>query len=792
MNTQTLELPVLLPTGPDCKNCVARLHAELVRMKGVTSADVNSSTATIQIAYDPNLVTLSRIEQQARKIGADISADTGHETIGLRDMDCPDCASSIEKAVKRLPGILWASANFASAQMVVEFERGKVGTKEICKVIEGHGIRACALGTTNDQRPTTNDETAKESWLSEHRRSITTAATLVLTTAGVAAYPVSVRGALAFYAAAILIGGWTTARSGWMALRARALDMNVLMTIAVIGAAAIGDWFEAATVVALYSLGNLLQAGAMERTRRSIRGLMQLAPPFVRVRRAGSEMELRVEQVLVDDLVVVKPGERIAMDGTVSSGSSSVNEAPITGESSPVEKSPGDTVFAGTLNGAGALEFLVTHPYKETTLARIIHRVEEAQAQRAPTQQLIDRFASRYTPIVVGLAAGVAVLPPLVQMLMTGAAPLWGVWFLKALSLLIIACPCALVISTPVAIVTAIGNASRNGALIKGGAFLEEVGQLKAILYDKTGTLTTGNFLVDEVATLAEMSKEDIIAIAAAIESRSEHPLAAAFSEANHRMNGHKHLEAEEFTSVPGRGAKAIVEGVTYLIGNRRFMAESGINLFSTEEALQRLEAAGRTVVILADGSYPLGLIALSDTVRPETAAAVARLKKMGLSAQAIITGDNARVAEAVGTSAGIDKVHASLLPEDKLRLVNEYRERYGAVGMVGDGVNDAPALAAANVGIAMGAAGSDTAMETADIALMGDDLSRLPALISLSRRTRAIMQQNIVFSLATKLGLIVAAVTVGLPLWLAVVGDVGVSLVVTLNALRLRSNGVS
>jgi len=400
---------------------------------------------------------------------------------------------------------------------------------------------------------------------------------------------------------------------------------------------------------------------------------------------------------------------------------------------------------------------------------------------------MIDLFASRYTPVVVGMAAAVALVPPVVQ-LFIGHSPAWSAWFLKALALLIIACPCALVISTPVAIVTAIGSASRRGVLIKGGAFLEEVGRLRALLYDKTGTLTQGKFRVSEIVLLGSMSESQVVGIAAAIESRSEHPLAQAFANENHRTNGHHHLDARDFESVSGMGARATVEGRPYAIGNSRMMALQDVSTEGISTQVTTLEEQGNTVVILASEGRPVALFALADTPRSETAETVRQLDTLGMAHQAMLTGDQERSAAAVAHAVGLTEWSAGLLPDQKLKIVRETQARFGSVGMVGDGINDAPALAASSVGIVMGAAGSDTAMEVADIALMGDNLSQLPFLIRLSRRSAEIIRQNIAFSLTTKLGLIGMALTIGLPLWLAVVGDVGVSLLVTLNALRLRS----
>ncbi len=511
---------------------------------------------------------------------------------------------------------------------------------------------------------------------------------------------------------------------------------------------------------------------------------MTLTPPTARVLHDRHEESLPVSQVRVGDILVIRPGERIPMDGEVIHGASAVNEAPITGESLPVEKGVGAPVYAGTLNGQGALEARVTRPYHDTVLARILHNVEEAQAQRAPAEQFIDHFARVYTPIVFWLAVGVALVPPL----MMGGDFWWffPTWFHRALSLLIIACPCALVISTPVAIVTALGTASRRGVLVKGGAYLEAIGTVKAVVYDKTGTLTEGALKVEDVLPLGNMTCAEILVLAATLERRSTHPLAQAILQEAARYEAPSYQIAD-FVEMPGRGVKATVNGVPFLLGNLQLFQSQKIELpLAASEALTEAEATGMTGVLLGNRSGLQGLILLRDQPRPEAKTAIATLHRMGIVYQAMLTGDNTRVAAQVAQAAGLEEYEGNLLPDRKLQHIHFLQHRYGRVAMVGDGVNDAPALAAADVGIAMGVAGSDTALEAADVALMRDDLSRLPFLIKLSRSTRTIVRENVAISLVTKAALLVSAIMATLPLWLAVLGDVGVALLVTLNALRL------
>lgn len=787
MQTLALDLPVLLPSGPECDRCVSQLQERLRNLKGVESADVSGAKSTLQVAFDPDLVTISHIEDEAKRIGADLAVDVQHEAIELTDIDCPDCAASIERDVRRLPGVLWAGANFAAAQMYVEYRSDQTDVARICKVAQDHGIRACAVRRAGSG---VHAAESPQSWLDANRRLLITTSAIILTSLAIASTVYLPLLVAPLSALAIVIGGTNTFRGAMAAVRSRSLDMNVLMAIAVVGAAAVGEWTEGAAVVALYSLGNLLQAGAMERTRRSIRGLLSLAPDTALVRKGGSEIEVGVRDLQPGDLLIVKAGERIPLDGEIVSGRSAINQAPITGESMPVDKEPGSTVFGGTLNGTGLLEVRVTRRYRDTTLAKIIHRVEEAQAQRAPTQQLIDRFARVYTPLVVALAVAVCLVPSVAVTLwhqfhsMPIPSGLWPGWFMKGLSLLIIACPCALVISTPVAIVTAIGNASRHGALVKGGAYLEAIGRLRVMVYDKTGTLTEARFQLMETAPFQGKSDVEVLQIAWALENRSEHPLAAAFA----KFAPPNPPIVSAFESLPGLGAEGRIDDRVYLIGSPRLMEQSGVDLQFASAAMSRMEAAGATVVALAEGGCLIALFAISDAPRPEASETVRQLERLGIRTQAIVTGDNARVAGAVASAAGIRAVHAGLLPDEKLALLHEYRDRYGAVGMIGDGINDAPALASADVGFAMAVSGSDTAIETADVALMSSDLARVPYLVRLSRHMSSIIRQNIAFSLTTKLALVAIAVTIGLPLWLAVAGDVGVSLIVTLNALRLRS----
>jgi Cd2+/Zn2+-exporting ATPase len=573
------------------------------------------------------------------------------------------------------------------------------------------------------------------------------------------------------YLASVLFGAYHFARKGLYALKTLSLGINFLMSLAILGAIVIEEYVEAASLAFLFSLAELLEEFSVERARRSLRELIKLAPREARVRRNGKELLCPIEEIAVGEVCIVKPGERIALDGQVLSGSSFVNQAPITGESVPVEKRPGDEVFAGTINYDGYLEITVTKRAKDTTLARIIHLVEEAEAQKAPSERFVDHFARYYTPGVVLVALLVATVPAI----FFGAA--FSEWFSRALALLVIACPCALLISTPVSIISAITSAARHGVLIKGGVYLEELGQIQTIVFDKTGTLTTGQLTVTDIIPTDSISPTEVLRIAAALERKSQHPIAQAIVRAyEERAAGEPLPDAQEFTSLTGQGVQAKLDGTLYRVGRLQLFNADGLALASQ----------AKTVIGVGTPDRLLGLIALADSIRPQAHQTVQRLKDLGIDV-VMVTGDNEAAARAVAQHVGITHYHAGVFPDQKVHEIEHLRSEYGRVAMVGDGVNDAPALAAASVGIAMGAVGSDAALETAHVALMGDDLSKLPYLIELSRRTRRVIQQNIFFSILTKLTLGLGVFPGYVTLVLAVlVGDMGASLAVTGNALRL------
>jgi Cd2+/Zn2+-exporting ATPase len=584
------------------------------------------------------------------------------------------------------------------------------------------------------------------------------------------------------YAASIIIGGYELFSKGFKNLVRFQFDMNTLMTVAIIGAAIIGQWGEGATVVILFAISEVLERYSMEKARQSIRSLMDIAPKEALIRRGNQEIMVDVDDIQVEDIMIVKPGQKLAMDGTVVKGTSTINQAAITGESVPVTKTINDEVFAGTLNEEGLLEVKVTKRVEDTTISKIIHLVEEAQAERAPSQAFVDRFAKYYTPAVMILALLVAVIPPLFN-------GNWGAWIYEGLALLVVGCPCALVVSTPVAIVTAIGNAAKHGVLIKGGIHLEEAGRLSAVAFDKTGTLTKGIPEVTDFITFGQQSYKELMQIAATLEKGSQHPLASAIlRKAEEQQLDFLGTEVEEFNSITGKGVKGKVNGNLYYIGSPKLFTELKASNLSQDKLnqIEELQKQGKTVMVLGTEQQVLAFIAVADEVRHSGKDVIQKLHDLGIKKTIMLTGDNHATAEAIGNRVGVAEVKAELLPQDKLEYIKQFRKDYGNVAMVGDGVNDAPALAASTVGIAMGGAGTDTALETADIALMADDLEKLPYTMRLSRKTLTIIKQNITFSLVIKLIALALIVPGWLTLWIAIFADMGATLIVTLNSLRL------
>ena len=580
------------------------------------------------------------------------------------------------------------------------------------------------------------------------------------------------------YLASVVAGTWYILPRALFAARSLRPDMNLLMVIAVVGAMAIGEWFEAPTVAFLFAVSVALEAWSVGRARRAVEALLAIAPDTVRLIEDGGTREVPAKDAQIGSVFLVKPGERIGLDGVVTRGISSVNQAPITGESLPVSKEPGTPVFAGTINGDGALEIESTKAAGETTLANIIRMVGQAQTRRAAAEQWVDRFARIYTPAVFALAILVAAVPPLF-----GGA--WSEWVYRALVLLVIGCPCALVISTPVSIVAALASAAKHGVLIKGGLYVEAPAKLRAVAMDKTGTLTEGHPAVAEIVARDGHTERDLLAIVSGLEAHSDHPLARAIV-ARAIAEGVTPAPASDFKIVQGKGATGTVDGRPYWLGSHRYLEERGAETPDIHAAIDTLALSGRTVVVVGEDSHVCGFIALADPVRSTARDTVDRLRRAGVEHVVMLTGDNEPTARAIASQAGISEFRAELLPQDKVTAIEELVAQYGTVAMIGDGINDAPAMARATLGVAMGAAGSDAAIETADIALMADDLSRLPWLVSHSRRAVAIIRQNIAMSIGVKAVFVLLTFAGFASLWAAIAADMGVSLVVIANALRL------
>jgi len=688
----------------------------------------------------------------------------------IEGMDCHQEVALLQRRLTRLSGLEALDADVVGQRLSVKYDAARLTTGHITAAVAETGMRAWLEEAAAP--PAVEGSGFGDGLL---------ALSATLTAGGILLEFFS-HGSLArgAFAVAIVAGGARVARRAWQSVQARVLDIQVLMLVAVAGAIALGEWSEAASVVCLFSLAQWLETRAMVRARGAIRALMALAPRTALVRRGEAELSLPVEEVRIGDRVVVRPGERIPLDGIVAGGAGDVDQAPVTGESRPIEKAAGDELFAGTINGRASLEVQVTRLGRDSTIARIIHLVERAQAQRAPTQAFVDRFAQIYTPAVLGLAIAVAVLPPL---LLNGAE--WATWIYRALVLLVIACPCALVISTPVSIVSALAAAARRGVLIKGGARLEPLARVRAVAFDKTGTLTTGRQTVAAVASIPGVDANTVLANAAALEFRSEHPIGRAIV-SHARAEGLAIRPGVHYHALFGRGAEGEVGPARVLVGSPRLFEERGISFDALEASRATHDEQGHSTVLVAVDGRAIGAIAIADQVRTSAPDAVAGLRQQGIAHLALLSGDHRAVAQSLAHALALDEVRASLLPEDKVTAVQELRARHGLLAMVGDGVNDAPALASADVGIAMGAAGSDVALETADIALMSDDLTSIPYALALSRRTMRNIRTNVGFSLAIKAVFFGLAVAGHATLWMAVVADTGASLLVIANALRL------
>lgn len=687
-------------------------------------------------------------------------------------MDCPTEQTLIQNKLGKLAGIQALEFNLINRVLGVTHDLPNIAP--IVEAIKSLGMHAEPLEAGSDSQPASAQPVKKPWWpLALSGVGALAAEVIHFTSAG----PDWLVALVALVS--ILSGGLGTYKKGWIALKNRNLNINALMSIAVTGAVLIGQWPEAAMVMFLFTVAELIEARSLDRARNAISGLMQMTPEQVTVQQTdGSWSEQEAKSVELGALVRVRPGERIGLDGEVTSGSSTIDQAPITGESLPVEKTVGDKVFAGTINQAGALEYRVTAAANNSTLARIIHAVEQAQGARAPTQRFVDSFSKIYTPAVFAFALAVALIPPLFM------GGLWFDWIYRALVLLVVACPCALVISTPVSIVSGLAAAARKGILVKGGVYLEGGYKLDYLALDKTGTITHGKPVQTDFLPLDPLANDSAPALAASLAGRSDHPVSLAIAQAAVDQQLAMH-PVDNFAALAGRGVRGEIDGQLYHLGNHRLVEELGLCSPALEEKLFALEKQGKTVVLLLDNKGPLALFAVADTVKESSREAIQQLHELGIKTL-MLTGDNPHTAKAIAAQVGIDQARGDLLPTDKLQAIEDLYAQGHRVGMVGDGINDAPALARAEIGFAMAAAGTDTAIETADVALMDDDLRKIPAFIRLSRQTSAVLKQNIALALVIKaifLGVTFAGLAT---MWMAVFADMGVSLLVVFNGLRL------
>ncbi|MDI1300957.1 MAG: heavy metal translocating P-type ATPase [bacterium] len=759
----------------DCPTEEALIRSKLAGLAGVAALEFNLMQRTLVVRHE--LPSLSPVEQALTAIGMNAvrvdQALTGQTTkLSIAKMDCPTEEALIRNKLGTVAGV--AGLDFNLLQRTLSVRHADQVLPDVLAALQALGFEAQVMDTAEATSPTASPVITPTNWWP-------LGISLVTALAAEAAYWLhggNHWSVVVLALVAVFTGGLSTYKKGWLALKNRNLNMNALMSIAVTGAMLIGHWPEAAMVMVLFALAEVIEAKSLDRARNAIRGLLDLTPEQATVQQAdGTWREVSAKQIAIGSRVRVKPGERIALEGEVLEGRSTVNQAPITGESLPIEKAPGDTVFAGTINESGSFEYRVTAMASNSTLARIIHAVEAAQGSRAPTQRFVDQFARWYTPAVFGVAIAIALLPPLFM----GAE--WLDWIYRALVLLVVACPCALVISTPVSIVSGLAAAARQGILIKGGVYLEEGRKLRWLALDKTGTITHGKPAQTDFVIWGNALASDSRSIAASLAARSDHPVSKAVAQAA-QTDAVALFDVAEFSALPGRGVQGQINGEVYHLGNHRMLEELGQCTPELEQRIAALEIKGKTVVMLVGAKGVHALFAVADTIKDSSRKAIAELHALGINTM-MLTGDNPHTAQAIAAQAGIDRAQGNLLPDDKLREV-EQLARSGKVGMVGDGINDAPALARADIGFAMGAAGTDTAIETADVALMDDNLRKIPTFVRLSRATAQVLMQNIVLALGIKAVFLVLTFTGHATMWMAVFADMGASLLVVGNGLRL------
>jgi len=776
--------------GFSCANCAGKFERNVKKLPNVQDAKVNFGASKISVYGDATVEELERagafenlkVMPEKPKRQTPIVVHQDKNVYRVEGFSCANCAGKFEENVKKLSGVHDAKVNFGASKIEVY---GNTTIEELEKAGAFENLKVTPDKPLREEKKEVKEE--KEPFYKKH--STLLYASLLIVFGYISQFVNGEENIITslLFAAAIVIGGYSLFKVGFQNLLHFEFDMKTLMTVAIIGAAIIGEWAEGAIVVILFAISEALERFSMDRARQSIRSLMDIAPKEALVRRNGQEMMIHVDDIAVGDIMIVKPGQKLAMDGVVVNGYSAVNQATITGESVPVEKTVDDEVFAGTLNEEGILEVKVTKLVEDTTISKIIHLVEEAQGERAPSQAFVDKFAKYYTPIIMIIAGLVAVVPPL---LFGGS---WGTWVYQGLAVLVVGCPCALVISTPISIVSAIGNAAKKGVLIKGGIYLEEMGALKAIAFDKTGTLTKGVPVVTDFKMLNnQVNAEDMLSIITALEYRSGHPLASAImKKADEENISYTHVIVDDFSSITGKGIKGTINGTTYYIGNPKLFENLSVDFNNKQEQIvKNLQNQGKTAMMVGTEKEILAVIAVADEVRESSKEIIQKLHQLGIKKTIMLTGDNKGTANAIGGHVGVTDIQAELLPQDKLEFIKKLRSKYGNVAMVGDGVNDAPALAASTVGIAMGGAGTDTALETADVALMGDDLRKLPFSVKLSRKALTIIKQNITFALAIKFIALLLVIPGWLTLWIAILSDMGATLLVALNGLRLMRVG--
>ncbi len=759
--------------GMDCAGCTATVQKTAAAVKGVSKAWISFETSRLFVEAAPDF-DASAVLEAVGKAGYPINLKKADSLLALRveNMDCQDEIELIEKKLRGLPGISGHTADLMSRTLKVEYRPGSVSPQTIIKALAEAGMNASVL-----------KEGEKKDlgwWLKNKQLLALSACGIFMLAAFLAeAFGAPHGAAKTIYGLGILIGAYYPARMGLLALRTLTLNIRLLMVIGAAGAVALGLWEEAVMLVFIYSLGDVLEAYAVDKARGAIKALTELAPKEALVRKNGSENIIEADAVEIGDIVIVRPGEKIPVDGKVTAGSSYIDQSSITGEPAPAEKNIGDEVYAGTINQKGSLEVSATKKAGETALAKIIHSVEDAQAKKSSYQRFAERFGKYYTPAMFFLGVGIGVIPPL----FFGGD--WNAYIYRGLVVFVVSCSCGLALSVPVAVVAAMANGARRGILFRGGAHLEVLQEVKAVAFDKTGTLTIGRPAVADILAFGGLAENELLALAGAIESRSEHPVAEAIAR-RAREAGAQFPAVEDFQSLTGLGVKAKVGDKTYYLGNMRLFREKGIVISGPQTAeIMRIESEGKTTALLGDDKLLLGVFSVADKLRAETPLAVKALKALGLRT-IMLTGDNERTAKVVAESSGVDEYHAELLPEDKLALVKELKERFGKTAMIGDGINDAPAMAASDLGIAMGGAGTDIAVETGDLVLMSDDLSKVRTAFELSRRAVNNIRQNIAAALAIIVVLVPVAVLGRINLVLGLLlNEVG-GLVVIMNALRL------